>query len=54
MQRLVSMLQEAEEYVGTVVDGKLTADAHMGRKVSILPTSVVLQPECLILVLTWY
>lgn len=33
MQRLVTMLQQAEEYVGTVVDGKLPADPHMGRKV---------------------
>ncbi|CAN0260881.1 unnamed protein product, partial [Hapterophycus canaliculatus] len=33
MQRLVTMLQEAEEYVGTVVEGKLPADPHMGRKV---------------------
>lgn len=33
MQRLVTMLQQAEEYVGTVVDGKLPADPHMGRRV---------------------
>lgn len=33
MQRLVSMLQQAEEYVGTVVDGTVNADPHMGRKV---------------------
>lgn len=33
MQRLVSMLQQAEDYVGTVVDGNLPADPHMGRKV---------------------
>lgn len=36
MQRLVTMLQQAEEYVGTVVDGKLPADPHMGRKVCIV------------------
>ena len=35
MQRLVTMLQQAEEYVGTVVDGKLPADPHMGRRVSL-------------------
>lgn len=40
MQRLVSMLQQAEEYVGTVVDGKLTADPHMGRKVRQSPIRV--------------
>eukprot|EP00752_Nemacystus_decipiens_P005966 g5388.t1 len=34
MQRLVTMLQQAEEYVGTVVDGKLPADPHMGRKLA--------------------
>lgn len=34
MQRLLKMLQQAEEYVGTVLDGKLEADAHMGRKVT--------------------
>ena len=33
MQRLLGMLQQAEEYVGTVVEGKLPADPHMGRKV---------------------
>ena len=33
MQRLVTMLQQAEDYVGTVVDGNLPADPHMGRKV---------------------
>lgn len=35
MQRLVSMLQQAEDYVGTVVDGNLPADPHMGRKVNV-------------------
>lgn len=34
MQRLVSMLQQAEDYVGTVVDGNLPADPHMGRKLA--------------------
>lgn len=33
MHRLLGMLQQAEEYVGTVVDGKLSADPNMGRKV---------------------
>lgn len=36
MQRLVSMLQQAEDYVGTVVDGNLPADPHMGRKVHVV------------------
>ena len=35
MERLVSMLQQAEDYVGTVVDGNLPADPHMGRKVHV-------------------
>ncbi|CAM9614191.1 unnamed protein product [Ascophyllum nodosum] len=34
MQRLLGMLQQAEEYVGTVVEGKLPADPHMGRKLA--------------------
>lgn len=49
MQRLVTMLQQAEEYVGTVVDGKLPADPHMGRKVGVFfcfsLSSVVCFPE---------
>lgn len=40
MQRLVTMLQEAEEYVGTVVDGKVSADPHMGRKVRIVTLGI--------------
>lgn len=33
MQRLLGMLQQASEYVGTVVEGKVPADPHLGRKV---------------------
>lgn len=33
MQRLLDMLQQASDYVGTVVEGKLPADSHLGRKV---------------------
>lgn len=33
MQRLLDMLQQASDYVSTVVEGKLPADPHMGRKV---------------------
>lgn len=43
MQRLVSMLQQAEDYVGTVVDGKLDADPHMGRKVCVTKSTACLQ-----------